>query len=100
MEVSRPAARPYSDGLGLGCPCLGLGLGLGYPRIVYKVSRTGLGLETGLEAYFGGLGLGLGLGYPCLGLGLGGPGLDDNPDCNGESCRFLKVYSNLGHAPP
>ena len=49
-----------------------------------------------------GLGLGLGLGHPCLGLGLGlgGPGLDDNPDCNGESCRFLKVYSNLGHAPP
>ena len=36
-------------------------------------------LETGLETYFGGLGLGL--GYPCvgLGLGLGGPGLDYNP---------------------
>ena len=84
--VSRLASTPYFDGLGLGlglgCPCLGLGLGLGSPGLIYKVSRTGLGLETGLETYFGGLGLGLGLGYPCLGrgLGLGGPGLDYNPD--------------------
>ena len=82
-SVSRPASRPYFDGLGLGlglgCPCLGLGLGLGSHGLVYKVSRTGLGLETGLETYFGGLGLGL--GYPCLGLslGLGGAGLEYNP---------------------
>ena len=49
MEVSRPASRPYFDGLGLGLgsPCLGLGLaGHG---LAYKVSRTGLGLEAGLE---------------------------------------------------
>ena len=50
-SVSRPALRPNSNGLGLGlgCPCLGLGLGLGGPGFVYKVSRTGLGLEAGLE---------------------------------------------------
>ena len=55
MEVSRtrPASRPNFNGLGLGlglgCPCLGLGLGLGDPGFVYRVSRTGLGLEAGLE---------------------------------------------------
>ena len=45
-----------------------------------EVSRTGLGLEAGLETYLAGLGLGL--DHPCLGLGLGlgGPGLDNNPD--------------------
>ena len=52
-SVSRPASRPYFKGLGLGlglgCPCLGLGLGLGGPGFVYRVSRTGLGLEAGLE---------------------------------------------------
>ena len=52
-SVLRPASRPYFDGLGLGlglgCPCLGLGLGLGGPGFVYRVSRTGLGLEAGLE---------------------------------------------------
>ena len=50
-SVSRPASRPNLDGLGLGCPCLGLGLGLGLggPGFVYRVSRTGLGLEAGLE---------------------------------------------------
>ena len=49
MEVSRPASRPNFNGLGLGlgCPCLGLGLG--GPGFVYRVSRTGLGLEAGLE---------------------------------------------------
>ena len=51
--VSRPASRPNFNGLGLGlglgCPCLGLGLGLGGPGFVYRVSRTGLGLEAGLE---------------------------------------------------
>ena len=36
-------------GLGLGCPCLGLCLGLRGPGFVYRVSRTGLGLEAGLE---------------------------------------------------
>ena len=55
MEVSRtrPASRPNFNGLGLGLglghPCLGLGLGLGGPGFVYRVSRTGLGLEAGLE---------------------------------------------------
>ena len=46
-----------------------------------EVTRTGLGLEAGLETIFDGLGLGLGLGCPCLGLGLGlgGPGPDYNP---------------------
>ena len=52
-SVLRPASRPNVDGLGLGlglgCPCLGLGLGLGGPGFVYRVSRTGLGLEAGLE---------------------------------------------------
>ena len=52
-SVSRPASRPNLNGLGLGlglgCPCLGLGLGLGGPDFVYRVSRTGLGLEAGLE---------------------------------------------------
>ena len=48
-SVSRPASRPNFNGLGLGlgCPCLGLGLGS--PGYVYRVSRTGLGLEAGLE---------------------------------------------------
>ena len=50
-SVSRPASRPIFDGLGLGlglgCPCLGLGLGS--PGFAYRVSRTGLGLEAGLE---------------------------------------------------
>ena len=50
-SISRPASRPNLDGLGLslglGCPCLGLGLG--GPGFVYRVSRTGLGLEDGLE---------------------------------------------------
>ena len=47
-SVSRPASRPNVNGLGLGlgCPCLGLG----DPGFVYRVSRTGLGLEAGLEA--------------------------------------------------
>ena len=53
-SVSRPASGPSFNGLGLGlglgCPCLGLGLGLGGPGFVYRVSRTGLGLEAGLEA--------------------------------------------------
>ena len=53
MEVLRPASRPNFNGLGfglgVGCPCLGLGLGLGGPSFVYRVSRTGLGLEAGLE---------------------------------------------------
>ena len=48
-----PASRPNFNGLGLGlglgCQCLGLGLGLGGPGFVYRVSRTGLGLEAGLE---------------------------------------------------
>ena len=52
-SVSRPASRPNFDGLGLGlglgCSCLSLGLGLGGPGFVYRVSRTGLGLEAGLE---------------------------------------------------
>ena len=52
-SVSRPASRPNFNGLGLGLglgwPCLGLGLGLGGPGFVYRVSRTGLGLEAGLE---------------------------------------------------
>ena len=52
-SVSRPASRPNFNGLGLrlsrGCPCLGLGLGLGGPGFVYRVSRTGLGLQAGLE---------------------------------------------------
>ena len=61
-SVSRPALRPNFNGLGLGlgCICLGLGLGLGSPCLslglglrgpvfVYRVSRTGLGLEAGLE---------------------------------------------------
>ena len=52
-SVSRPASRPHFNGLGLGlglgCPGLGLGLGLGGPGFVYRVSRTGLGLEAGLE---------------------------------------------------
>ena len=41
-----PASRPNFNGLGLGlgCPCLGLGLG--GPGVVYRVSRTGLGLEA------------------------------------------------------
>ena len=47
MEVSRPASRPNFNGLGLGCQCLGLGLG--GPGVFYRVSRTGLGLEAGLE---------------------------------------------------
>ena len=51
-SVSRPASRPNYNGLGLSlgldCPCLGLGLG-GF-GFVYGVSRTDLGLETGLEA--------------------------------------------------
>ena len=38
-----------SVGLGLGCPCLGLGTGLAGPGFVYRDSRTGLGLEAGLE---------------------------------------------------
>ena len=50
-SVSRPALRPNFNGLGLGlglgCPCLGLGLG--GPGFVYRVSRTGLGLEAGLD---------------------------------------------------
>ena len=33
--------------------------------------ESGLGLETGLESFFSGLGLGLGLGPDGLGLGLG-----------------------------
>ena len=52
-SVSRPASRSNFNGLGLGlglgCPCLGLGLGLGGPGFVYRVSRTGLGLEASLE---------------------------------------------------
>ena len=52
-SVSRLALRPNFNGLGLGlglgCSCLGLGLGLGGPAFVYRVSRTGLGLEAGLE---------------------------------------------------
>ena len=52
-SVSRLALRPNLDGLGLslglGHPCLGLGLGLGGPGFVYRVSRTGLRLEAGLE---------------------------------------------------
>ena len=56
MEVSRPrpASRPNFSGLGLGlgCPCLGLGLGLGGSGFVYRVSRTGLGLEAALETIF------------------------------------------------
>ena len=50
-SVSRPASRPNLNGLdlGLGCPCLGRGLGLGGPGFVFRVSRTGLGLEAGLE---------------------------------------------------
>ena len=52
-SVSRLASRPNFNGLGLGlglgCSCLGLGLGLGGPSFVYRVSRTGLGLEAGLE---------------------------------------------------
>ena len=50
-SVSRPASRPNLDGLGLGLglgsPCLGLGLRS--PGFVYRVSKTGLGLEAGLE---------------------------------------------------
>ena len=50
-SVSRPVSRPNFNslglGLGLGCPCIGLGLG--GPGFVYRVSRTGLGLEAGLE---------------------------------------------------
>ena len=47
MEVSRPNFNGLGLGLGLGCPCLGLGLG--GPGFVNRVSRTGLGLEAGLE---------------------------------------------------
>ena len=49
-SVSRLASRPNFNGLGLGlgCPCLGLGLG--GPGFVYRVSRTGLETEAGLEA--------------------------------------------------
>ena len=36
-------------GLGLGPGCTCLRLGLGGPGFVYRVSRTGLGLEAGLE---------------------------------------------------
>ena len=93
-SVSRPASRPnfsgLSLGLGLSCPCLGLGLGLRSHRLVYKVSRTGLGLETGLKTYFGGLGL----GYPCLGLG--GPGLDYNPDY--QSYKTMPFATNFNKA--
>ena len=63
MEVSRTGletSRPNFNGLGLdlGCPCLNLGLslgcpclglGLGGPGFVYRVSRTGLGVEAGLK---------------------------------------------------
>ena len=49
MEVSRPNLNGLGLGLGLGCQCLGLGLGLGGPGFVNRVSRTGLGLEAGLE---------------------------------------------------
>ena len=48
-SFSRPNFNGFGLSLGLGCPCLGLGLGLGGPGFVYRVSRTGLGLETGLE---------------------------------------------------
>ena len=44
-SVSRQASRSIFNGLGLDCPCLGLG----GPGFVYRVSRTGLGLEAGLE---------------------------------------------------
>ena len=47
-----------------------------------EVSRTGLGIEAGLETKFNGLGLGLGLGCPCPGLG--GPG-------------FVNRVSRTGH---
>ena len=79
-SVSRPASRPHSNGLVLGLSCLCLGLG--GPGFVYRVLRTGLGLEAS-RPNLDGLGLSLGLGHPCLGLGLGlgGPGLDYNPDC-------------------
>ena len=46
-SVSRPASRPNFNGLGLGFPCLGLGLG--GPGVFYRVSRTGLALEAGLD---------------------------------------------------
>ena len=50
MEVSRTSRPNFNGvGLGLGCPCLGLGLGFGGSEFVYRVSRTGLGLEAGLE---------------------------------------------------
>ena len=58
-SVSRPASRPNFNGLslglglGLGCPCLGLGLGLGGAGFVYRVSRTGLGLEASLKTEAG-----------------------------------------------
>ena len=45
----RPASRPHLDGLGLGLGHSCLGLGLGGPGFVYRVSRTGLGLEADLE---------------------------------------------------
>ena len=58
-SVSRPASRPNLDGLGLGlglghpCLLLGLGLGLGGRGFVYRVSRTRLGYEAGLETEAG-----------------------------------------------
>ena len=47
MEASRPNFNGFGLGVGLGCPCLGVGLG--GPGFIYMVSRTGLGVEAGLE---------------------------------------------------
>ena len=49
LEDRPRASRPNLNGLGLGLSCPCLGLGLVSPDFVYRVSRTGLGLEAGLE---------------------------------------------------
>ena len=47
MEASRPNFNGFGLCVGLGC--LSLGVGLGGPGFIYRVSRTGLGVEAGLE---------------------------------------------------